>query len=182
MAKFKYALGGKLFRGRIELANATRALEVIEGVGGGLAPGDYSVVGLPLVRVFDTVLIAGATDNENYTMIIKGRPFTVDSGVAATVTTIRDALFALLTAPIQASLGIIAATSGADSITLLTLTAGDALNTQVTADTPANISLTEGMDDNGGATPVGIAAKLSGQIDIRASAAITASFELAVVG
>lgn len=181
-SSFKVALQGKVVRGLVAFSNEAgpATIEISPNLGG-LKPSDYSIVGIPLGRQRDTVTIDTAANNEDYTITIKGRPFTVDSGGAATVTTIRDALLALLTAPIQTQLGIVAASSGADSITIDALTpGGDPLNTSVTADTPANISVAK--------TALGLAAtilacaKLSGKIEFRATTSITESKEFAVIG
>lgn len=179
-SSFKTALGGKLIRGRVDFsAEAGPALIDIKGFGG-LSPDNYSIAGLPLGRQRDIVTIAGDAGGEDYSITIKGRTFTVTSGGTG-VTAVRDALLALLTAPIQAELGIAAASSGGDAINLDSLVPGaDPLNTAVTADTPANITLT--FDALGPADSILAVSKQSAAFEVRATASITDSREFAIVG
>lgn len=180
-SSFKNALGGKIIRGKIVFA-AEQGPAFIDILGfGGLKPDNYSVVGLPLGRQRDIVTIANATLNDDYTITIKGRSFTFNSGGAPTVTTIRDGLLALLTAPIQASLGITAAASGADAINIDALDpGGDPLNTAVTADVPTDITLT--YDALGPADSILAVSKQSARLEVRSTAAITDTRELAIIG
>lgn len=180
---FKYALGGKLVHDTVQFENeASKSVQITgPGVGGGWKPGEYSVVGVPLARAADTVTIATAADNENYSITVRGKTYTVDSGVAATVTTIRDALGALLDADVAA--GLLDATVADNSTDAIDITAnvpGEALDTAVTADTPTNITLAESVD-----MPVGlpgVVGKKSALVELRATAAITKSVDLLIVG
>ena len=178
---FRYALGGKLFRGQVRFAAVAEVTESIvgAGVGGGLTASDYAVIGLPLAQAIDTVTIDTAAAAETYSTTIKGRTFTYTAGGAPTVTTIRDGLKALVDAA-AAGMSISTATNGADAMDITALTPGDAIDTAVTAQTPANISLVASLNTAGG--PVGIIGKKSGQLVIRSATAITASFDLAIVG
>ncbi len=179
---FKYALGGKLFRGRVDLANAAEATEDIapRGGGGPLGPNDYSVAGLPLAQAVDTVTIDTAADLETYTVTIRRQTFTITSDGTATVTEIRDALNVLIDAAIAAGLTVARVDNGVDAMDITADVPGEALDTTVTAETPVNISLAGSL--NTAAGNVGIVAKKSGQIVVRANAAMTASFDLLIVG
>jgi hypothetical protein len=182
-SRFKNALGGKLIRGRVDFAaEAGPAVVDIRGFSG-LGPNDYSLAGAPLGREQDTVQLVAAHNAEDYSITIKGQTFTFTSGGAATVTTIRDGLLALFTAPVLASLGISATSSGVDSIDFAQNEAGAAeeLATAVTADTPADITISARVGLGVAGVPL-CCVKRSGQMVFRSTATITAGVEFAVVG
>lgn len=180
-SSFKNALGGKLIRGRVDFSAEAGPVNVDVKGYGGLAPGDYSVAGVPLGRGVDTVTIDTAADNEDYFVTVKGRTFSVDSGGGATVTTIRDDLLALITAPIQAELGITAAANGADSIDFTALVGGEALDTAVDAETPANISISAQTAIGVAGVPL-LTGKRSAQLEFRSTASISGGVEFLVQG
>ena len=178
---FKYALGGKLIRARVAFA-AQASQEVVitgPGVGGSFKANEYSIVGLPTVQAIDTFTVVTARNTQTYTLVIKNRTFTITSDGTATTTEIRDAILALLTAPVQASLGITAVSQAANQILITALTPGDPLDTSATAQTPADVTLANSLNTATGNT--GITAKRNGRFTIRSTAAITATFDIVVV-
>lgn len=181
-SRFRTALGGKIIRGRIDFAAEAGPANVdIKPGFGGLAPEEYTVVGVPLGRGQDTVTIGVAANNEQYLIRVKERTFSVDSGGAATVTTIRDALLALFTAAILAELNLTAVANGVDAIDITSSVAGEVLDTSVDADTPANISISAQTAIGIIGTPL-CTGKRSGQLEFRSTAAITNGADFAVIG
>lgn len=180
MAATKVALTGKMLRGRIDFS-ASAFQQVSLAPIGRLAPGDYSIVGLPLVRARDRVTIAVARNLSDYTVSIRGRRFTVTSDGTATVTEIRDLLNTAITAALTA-LKLTITNQGADAFDLESTEAGLGLDIVVTGPQAGDITLLPGINDNTGRTPVGVVAKRSGKFDVRAVANISAGFEFTVIG
>lgn len=176
---FKICLTGKQQRSTVTFNNV-QELDVELTANGPLGVDDYSVAGLPIVAERNVILIATAAA-QTYSVVIRGRTFSYVATGLDTVTTIRDALEALITAA-GAGLGVSAADSGADSIIVTSLVRGVRLGMSVTASvTPANITLTLGMSTLT-ALPLGIVAKEPGRFLIRAQAAITMDMDLLVTG
>jgi hypothetical protein len=169
----KVALTGKLLVGdAVFTAQQDVAVDLLQG--GGWKPGEYTVAGLPVVAEITTFKIDVAALNEDYSVTIRGQTFTVDSGGAPTVTTIRDALKALIDA---SSLDVTTADVAADSCSVLSNVAGEGLKLSVLAETAINMSI-----DVRDSVPsaLGVISRDSGQFTLRNPAAITARFGVMV--
>jgi hypothetical protein len=165
----KIARTGQLLIGDAEFS-AQQEVDVSLPTGGPWVPGQYTVAGLPIVAAIDTVQILNATLNEDYTVIIRGRAFTINSGGAPTVTTIRDALKAAIDAA-AASLGVTTANVGADALSVQANIPGVGLFLSATADTPSDVTVSA-LDSV--PSQLGVTDRSSGRFTLRNPAAITA--------
>lgn len=172
---------GKLYLDALVFSASASAVLSLSNrtIGGRMSPDDYHVLGLPIVRMFDTLTIDTAADDEDYWVDIFGKRYSINAGTSATVGSIRDDLKTELDI-YAAAAGFSTANSGADGLRIAPLVPGKALATAVGADTPANISLATSLDTALG--NVGIVYKGHGIIEARANAAITARYDLAFVG
>jgi hypothetical protein len=171
----KTALTGKMLIGTADFAAAQDATVQMNS-GGGWKAGDYAVPGMTIAKQIDTVQIAAAHDDEDYTVTIRGIDYTIDSGAGATVGSIRDALKAAVDA---GTATVTTADVGADAFSIEADVPGEGLGTAVTADTPADITISAA-----GLVPsaLGIINLSNAEFTIRSPTAITAKVSVLVQG
>jgi phage tail sheath gpL-like len=113
----KYVQTGKTLAGQFEW-NAQNQLTVPIPFSGFNTRDGYTVAVMALYTQRQIATVASATDDTDYTLVVGNFPVTIDSGTAATTTTIAAALVAA----IQADAGLNAAFTASNTGAVITIT------------------------------------------------------------
>jgi len=151
---------------------------VVLAQGGPWPKGRYTLAGIPVVKQLDTILIDGVVDNEDYTIVIGGQTFTIDSGAGASAGSIRTAL----RAAIDGVSGLaVTADNGAASIDITALAAGTGFSlSETTSGGGATMSISAQTFEGAALNQFGLVDQQSGAMVLRAPAAFTGCLPIMV--
>jgi hypothetical protein len=172
---FHHAAENTSLRGALVFDDSTETTVQV-GIPGAPALRDYSLIGLPLAKAKDTVTIDNVSEGV-YTLTVRGKRYTYESNGIGGSNTVANPLKAALDADADA-LGIVTATV-TYGFSVTAKVPGVGLGLSCVGPNADDVSIVRGLADG---PSVGVIDKQRTRLTARSASAISARFEILIVG